>query len=399
MKQYALSHAAVPATAKIHRRSSPRAGTVVRFVMDRFLLLPIGAVIALVWANTAGESYFGFAHAMAFPVNEIGMALFLALVTQEIVEEFIPGGALHTWRRWGTPLAAAAGGLFGAAFVYQAYVYGHHEEVLAAAWPVACSIDIAAAYYVVKMISGRSSALPFVILMAIATDLVGLIVLAMWTPFTEAHFAGAGLLFVAVGLAATMRYFRVRVFWPYLAICGTLSWAGFYAANVHPALSLVPIVPFLPHEPRALDLFADPPDDDHIHHVEHEWNEVVQVVVFLFGLVNAGVLLRGYDTGTWAVLYAALLGRPIGILAAVGVAVAAGLHLPRRIGWRQLVVIACAASSGFTFALFFASGLLPVGSVLQQIKVGALATAIGAPATVLAARLLGFGRFARTHAE
>jgi hypothetical protein len=29
------------------------------FVVDHFLLLPIGVLVALVWANTAGESYFG----------------------------------------------------------------------------------------------------------------------------------------------------------------------------------------------------------------------------------------------------------------------------------------------------------------------------------------------------
>ena len=40
-------------------------------------------------------------------------------------------------------------------------------------------------------------------------------------------------------------------------------------------------------------------------------------VLFLFGLVNAGVILRGVDTGSWAVLMAALIGRPIGVLAAV----------------------------------------------------------------------------------
>ena len=117
--------------------------------------------------------------------------------------------------------------------------------------------------------------------------------------------------------------------------------------------------------------------------------------MFLFALVNAGVLLRGYDTGTWAILIAALVGRPLGILGAVGLALAAGLHLPRSIGWRQLLVIAIATSSGFTFALFFASELLPIGAVLQQITLGALATIAGAPIALGAAWVLGVGRFGR----
>jgi Na+:H+ antiporter, NhaA family len=391
MKPHALSH---PASTPVSTRQ--RSGAhLVRFVMDRFLLLPLGAAVALVWANTAGESYFRLAHALAFPVNEIGMALFLALIAQEVLEALMPGGALHTWRRWGLTVIAAVGGLIGAGCVFYAYVALSHEEVLAQAWPIAASIDIAAGYYVVKMIWRRSSALPFLLLLAIATDAVGLVVLAAWNPFMEQHFFGVGLVLAAVIGAARLRRSGVKTFWPYLGVCGAMSWFGFYWADVHPALALLPLVPFLPHEPRRLDLFADPPDDDRVHRVEHEWNEAVQVILFLFGLVNAGVLLRGYDTGTWAVLAAALVGRPLGILAAVGLALAAGFHLPRRLGWRELVVIACATSSGFTLALFFASGLLPVGAVLQQIKFGALLTVLGAFMTFAAARSLRVGRFAR----
>jgi NhaA family Na+:H+ antiporter len=122
---------------------------------------------------------------------------------------------------------------------------------------------------------------------------------------------------------------------------------------------------------------------------------VVQVVLFLFGLVNAGVVLRGYDTGTWAVLAASLVGRPLGIVAAVGLALTAGLHLPRRFGWRELIVVALATSSGFTFALFFATGLVPVGAVLQQVKLGALSSVVGAIVAIGVARMLRLGRFAR----
>jgi NhaA family Na+:H+ antiporter len=154
-------------------------------------------------------------------------------------------------------------------------------------------------------------------------------------------------------------------------------------------------VPFLPHSARRGNPFADFRDEGPVRHTEHQWNEAVQVVLFLFGLVNAGVMLQGYDTGTWAVLAAALVGRPLGILVAVGVALTAGLHLPRRVGWRELIVVALATSSGFTLALFFASGLLPVGAVLQQITLGALSTVAGAVVAVGVARMLRAGRFAR----
>jgi NhaA family Na+:H+ antiporter len=390
MNPHALEHHHV-AAPWLPRLVSVRA---VRFVFDRYLLLPMGAVVALLWANTDPERYFTFAHQLAFPVNEIGMALFLGLVTQEVVEAVMPGGALHTWRRWTVPLVAAVGGLLGASFAFFAYVYLKQEAVLLQGWPVAGVIDLAAGYYVLKSIFRGRSAFTFFLLSGIATNAVGIIVLAVRPALTPGHVFGAVLLVAAVALAATFRHRHVRTFWPYLIVCGTMSWLAFYWAGVHPALALVPIVPFLPHEPRRLEVFADAPDDDAVHHAEHAWTVVVQVVLFLFGLVNAGVILRGYDTGTWAVLLAALVGRPIGVMAIMAIAVGAGLRLPRLIGWRELVVIALATSSGFTFSLFVATSVIPVGAVLTQLKLGALSTVFGAAFAYGAARLLHVGRFA-----
>lgn len=365
-----------------------------RFIFDRCLLLPLGAVIALVWANTAGESYFTLSHRLSFVVNEIGMALFFGLATQEVVEAVMPGGALHTWRRWATAVVAAIGGAAGSAYVYLLYVQSHYETLLEPAWPVAIAIDAAAAYYVLKFIAPRTGLLPFVLVVAILTGTVSAIIVGLRDVAIVSRSGGAFLLLLALGVAAALRVRRVRSFWPYLTIAGTLSWFACYSEGIHPALALVPIVPFLPHEPRRLDLFAEPPDDDATHHYEHEWHEVVQVVLFLFGLVNAGVLLRGYGTATWALLAAALIGRPAGILIAVGLGRVAGLRLPARVGWRALLVLAFATSSGFTLALFFATGLFAIGPVLTDVKIGALSTVAGAALAIAAARVLRVGRYA-----
>jgi NhaA family Na+:H+ antiporter len=391
MKPHAL--AAHPVAVRRHRRST--LARLLDRVVDQYLALPIGVAIGLVWANTAPERYFTVAHALAFPVNEIGMALFVGLIVQEIVEAVMPGGALHSWRRWSLPLLAAAGGMAGSAGFYLAYVHGHYESILEAGWPVACAIDIAAAYYVLKTILPRSGAVPFVLLLAIATDLAGMLIIAPQYQAATVHGGGLGLMLVALGIAGAMRALGVVSFWPYLVICGTLSWVALYREGLHPAFALVPIVPFLPHEPRRLDLLADPRDDDAVHHFEHEWNTLVQGILFLFGLVNGGVLLRGYDTGTWALLLGALVGRPIGILTAVGAAVAAGWRLPRGLGGRQLFVAALASSSGFTFALFFATGILSTGPLLAQLTIGAVGTAAGSLLAIGAARRYRVGRFAR----
>jgi len=52
-----------------------------RFIADRYLVLPIGAIAALAWANSRPESYFVFAHQWSFAVNNVGMALVFGLVT------------------------------------------------------------------------------------------------------------------------------------------------------------------------------------------------------------------------------------------------------------------------------------------------------------------------------
>jgi NhaA family Na+:H+ antiporter len=310
----ALLEAKVPFFAALGNHDRPDNRFYTGFdIIDRFLVLPLGAAIAIVWANLAGESYFSFAHGLAFPVNEIGMAFFLALLTQEVVEATMPGGALHTWRRWSLPIVGAVGGGLGAVATYLAWVAWRHELVLAAAWPIASAIDIAAGYYVLKIVKPRHGAIPFLLLLAIATNALGLVAMGLGTFRVGAGAGGAALVVGAVGLAALLRRRRVAGFWPYIAICGTLSWIGCYLAGAHPALALVPMVPFLPHRPRAHNPFADPTSDDSVHHVEREWNHGVQAVLFLFGLVNAGVLMSAYDTGTWAILAASMIGRPLGM--------------------------------------------------------------------------------------
>ncbi len=139
-------------------------------------------MIALVWANTAAESYFIFAHRLSFAVNEIGMAFFFALLAQEVAEAVMPGGALHTWRRWTLAVVAAIGGMVGAVAVFLGYVHLNFVEVLVPAWPIACAIDAAVTYYVLKTIMPRSGAVPFALLVALVTDGIALVIVGAHVP-------------------------------------------------------------------------------------------------------------------------------------------------------------------------------------------------------------------------
>lgn len=370
-----------------------------RGVLNRFLLLPFGAIVALVWANTEPEAYFRFSHALAFPVNEIAMAFFLALIAQELFEALMPGGALNAWKHWMPPAIGAVGGLVGSVTAFTLYIGIAHEQMLGVAWPVAAAIDIGAGYYLLRLIYPRRSAIvSFLLLMAVITDAIAIAVVSLGAPDFELHVSGLALLLVALAAAVALRRRGVKTFWPYWLGCGSLSWAALYWMGIHPALALLPIVPLMPHDPRRGEVFADRTDAAPIHVSEHEWNAVAQIALFLFGLVNAGVILRQADTGTWAITVAAMAGRPIGILIATALAMTAGMHLPRMMHWRDLIVISLATTSGFTFALFLATAAVPPGAVSEQVTVGALATAAGALFTFAAAWLLKAGRF-KPHGE
>ena len=365
-----------------------------RFVLDHRLAVPLGVTIALVWANTRAESYFALSLALSFAVNNVGMALFFALATQEVIEAMVPGGALHTWRRAVLPIVAAVGGTIGAIAVYQAYVHFGDEPLLVAGWPIVCAIDGGFSYFLVRALFGRHRATPFLLLLVIVSDAIGLTTIGFPQPEVRLHVA-AGASAIAAGFGASLALARLktRTVWPHLLTGGTMLWWGFRWCGLHPALALIPIVPFLPHAPRGLDLLADEGPHNSARHLEHALRLPVQLVLFLFALVNAGILVRGYGPGTWAVLTGALVGRPLGTLAAVGLARALGLRLPTHVGWHELSVVAFIASIGFTFGLFFVTAVFPVGPTLMELKMGALLTVVGSPVATAAAWLLGAGRF------
>jgi NhaA family Na+:H+ antiporter len=367
------------------------------FILEYLLALPIGCAAALAWANTLPESYYRFAHATAFAVNDIGMVFFFALITKEVAEATLPGGALHPWRRAALPVAAAIGSVIVSIAIYLAVLDNLGEHMLKSGWVAACAIDIPGTYVVARLIFGRHPAVPFLLLLAISADAIGLAAVAVLNPVSDAHpVVGLVLMAAALGGAFALRRERVQSFWLYLLGPGVVSWWALYLGGVHPALALVPIVPFFPHGRRDRGLMIEPLPQAHdtLTLFERWWELPVEGVLLLFGLANAGVPIHGLEEGLWAIPIAAL-GRPFGIVAAAGVAIAVGLHLPLRVGWRELIVIGCAATIGLVFALFFAVAVMPLGVLLLQLKLGALVTIAGSALAFIVARVLRVGRFAR----
>jgi NhaA family Na+:H+ antiporter len=368
------------------------------FLIDNSLLLVIGAVAGLLWANASPGSYAQMTRVLHFTVNDVGMVFFFAIAAKEVVEAALPGGPLASPRRAAVPVWAAVGGMIGPAVLYIALAFWADEPALVRGWAIPCATDIAFSYLAARFIFGSGHpAIPFLLLLAIADDALGLAILAIAYPTGTVRLGEfAVVLAGALVVAWFLRRRAVMNFWPYVLVAGTLSWMAFLRGGLHPALALVPIIPFVPHDERDLGWMAteERTRTDPLNQFARWWHVPVQVILFFFGLVNAGVPLTSVGVGTWVVLGALLAGKPLGILLFTGGAAWAGLHRPEGVTWRDLVVVGVAASIGFTVSLFFATAAFPDGRFLAETKMGALLSFSAAALAVAAAQVLEVGRFA-----
>jgi NhaA family Na+:H+ antiporter len=362
-------------------------------ILQNSLLLAIGTVAGLVWANVAHPSYQRLADSLHFAVNDVGMVFFFALAVKEIIEATLPGGALASRREAAVPVIAAAGGMIGPAALYAIQAHAMGRPQLMPGWAIPCATDIAFSYLAARFIFPKNHpAVPFLLLLAIADDALGLILLALFYPVgTVSLTSFAVLMLPAIAMTYLIRQRRITNFWPYLLVGGGLSWMALFFGGVHPALAMVPILPFMPHEKRDLGLF-DPREHelpDTMNRFEQAWRLPVQFILFFFGLVNAGVTFSSIGVGSVIVFSSLLFGKPIGIVGTTFVAVQLGLRAPGGLSYRHATVMGVAAGIGFTVALFFATSAFPPGPTLDQAKMGALLSFLAAPIAIVFGRMIG----------
>ena len=291
---------------------------IARFILDNSLLLLAGTLVAIAWANIDHAGYDRVAHPLHFWVNDVGMVFFFAIAAKEVFEATLPGGPLASPRRALSPLAAAVGGMVAPALIYIGLASMRGDADLVRGWAIPCATDIAFSAMIARIIfPAAHPAMPFLLLLAIADDALGLMILAIFYPSGALSFpALAGLMTAAVLLALWLKRRAVRSFWPYVLGPGALSWAALYLGGFHPALALVPIVPLMPHSHSDLGLFdrREEHRPDTLSQFEHWWATPVQVVLLLFGFANAGVPFEQIGVGTYYVLAGLLLGKPLGIV-------------------------------------------------------------------------------------
>jgi Na+:H+ antiporter, NhaA family len=368
-------------------RKPSLATTVLQFIFDNSLLLLLGAAAGLIWANVDLDHYERATHVLHFAVNDVGMVFFFALATKEVYEATLPGGPLASPRQAGVPILAAVGGMAAPATIYAIAVslMGRHD--LLRGWAIPCATDIAFSYLVARMVFPRGhAAIPFLLLLAIADDALGLLVLALFYPSGPVAL-GHLVLWLAPALVAAWLFRKsgVSSFWLYVLVPGLLAWIGLYVGGIHPALALVPIVPFMPHEKSDLKLFRNRPPVSvtTLHEFEQWWRVPVQVILLAFGLVNAGVPLASVGPITWIIAVSLIVGKPIGIVVTTFLAERIGFRRAADLHYRGLVTLGVAAGIGFTVALFFTTAAFPKGAVLDEAKMGALFSFLAAPVAIL----------------
>jgi NhaA family Na+:H+ antiporter len=386
------------------------------FVTTYSILLISGALIALVWANINYDSYHHFVefviwdHApighyhdghrtltLHYLINDVAMAFFFAIAAKEVWEAIILKNGSLRGKKAATPLFATAGGMLGPIAVYLglAMLLGSDTyTAVANGWAIPTATDIAFSYLVGRMVFGSGHpAVRFLLLLAIADDAAGLIILAIFYPSGDLAPEWLGLSVVAAiavfvlanwlpryldrGNQArpTSTWVRQKLtFWPYL-VAACFSWYGFRMAGIHPALGLLPIVPTIPHADRAFGFFSEAETylHDLLNDIEHGLKIPVEVVLFFFGLLNAGVVFSAIGDPTWLVLAGLIIGKPVGVfLFGIIGAHVLKLGLPQGMRTIDLFVIGCVSAIGFTVSLFVASVAFDPGPVQDAAKMGAL---------------------------
>lgn len=418
----------------MNRPKTRRMYQVWSFISTYSVLLITGAILALVWANTNPYSYHHFVEyplwfnnwvgldvhhwehevgenyakifqygqvtsvvTLHYLVNDMLMAFFFAIAGKEVWEAVILKNGSLRGKKAATPLVATAGGMLGPIAVYLgiAYFLGSSTfDAVARGWAIPTSTDIAFSYLVGRLVFGAGHpAVRFLLLLAIADDAAGLIILAIFYPSKElatewlllSVFASATVfvLFnwmprkmdVGDQLRRRSTWVRKKLGWLPYAIAGCISWYGFAQAGIHPALGLLPVIPAIPHADRAFGIFSDAEKHlkDTLNQMEHSMAGPVEVILFFFGLLNAGVEFNAISEVTWLVLAGLIIGKPVGILLFGWLAAyPMRLGLPAGMRTLDLIVIGFVSAIGFTVSLFVASVAFPAGEVQDAAKMGAL---------------------------
>ncbi|MET8529336.1 Na+/H+ antiporter NhaA [Micromonospora sp. NPDC005172] len=392
-------------------------------------LLLLGAVVALIWANSpwsgayvrlgawvpwAGGERWHLDLSLATWAADGLLAIFFFVVGLELKREFVAGD-LRDPRRAALPVVAALGGMALPALIYVAVLLGTGGEGLRG-WAIPTATDIAFALAVLAVVSSHlpQGLRAFLLTLAVVDDLFAITIIAV---FYTADFHPLPLLaaLAPIGLFAWLVQ-RGRTWWWALIPLAVTTWALVHASGVHATVAgvllgfTVPVLTRARGGTPATPDRSEPGDADAgglAAHLEHRWRPVsAGIAVPVFALFAAGVTLRGSDLGALltdpvviAVVAGLVVGKSIGIFGSTYLlARFTRAELDEDITWPDLGGIALLAGVGFTVSLLIGDLAFGAGSTADQrvkaaVLTGSVISAILA-GVVLARRNTAYRRVA-----
>jgi NhaA family Na+:H+ antiporter len=333
------------------------------------VLLTVTLLVAVAWASLAAGSYASFVsasvsipsvpspivHDLTTLVENLLMIVFFLAIGLEIGRERAVG-ALADKADAPLPIAAAAGGMLGAALTYLLVVALAGGQGLAGGWGIPMATDVAFTLAALSLLGSRvpTELRVFLLALAIADDVGSVVVLALTahqgvgTSALERLACAAAVAVVLVGALVARR--RRRAPWTFVLLAVALWWL-LAQLGIEPTLAGVAIGVIVPTGDASSSGLR----------LESAVAPVSAFVILpLFALVAAGVDLTAKPWQANGALIAPLLaarsvGKALGILGACLLAIRLGVgRLPRGVGWRQLAGAALLCGIGFTVPLLFA---------------------------------------------
>ena len=292
-------------------------------------------------------------------VNDGLMAVFFFLIGLEIKREVMEG-ELSSFSQIVLPGMGALGGMVMPAAIYAWMNWS--DPIALDGWAIPVATDIAFALALLTVFGSRvpTALKVFLLTLAIFDDLAAIIIIALFYSgdlSLSALFIGALALIVAI----TMNRIGVTRTSSYILL-GVVLWIAVLKSGVHATLAGVLIAFCIP--------MRDEQGKSPLLDLEHDLHGPVAFAILpIFSFANAGLSLAGMSIEnlthpvTVGVVSGLLIGKPLGILVFVGLAIGLRfVQLPKNINWIQLLGVAFACGIGFTMSLFIAGLAFEHGS-------------------------------------
>lgn len=304
-------------------------------------------------------------------INDGMMAVFFLLVGLELKREFMDG-ELSDRRRAALPAIAAFGGVLVPSLIYAAF--NADDPVALQGWAIPAATDIAFAMGILAMLGSRvpTALKVFLLAVAIIDDLAAIVIIAVFYT-ADLSFAALAVSAVGVGVLAVLNLQRVTRLTPYILV-GAVVWAFLLKSGVHATLAGVVTALFVPHIRRRGRA------ESVLESTEHDLKPWVMLGIMpVFAFANAGVALGAlsiddlFGTISLGIALGLVLGKPVGILSFVWIAVRTGLaRLPSGVDWSLMQGAALLAGIGFTMSLFIGTLAFSGPEQAASVRVGVL---------------------------